>query len=171
MGAFGWPDLLALLTSVGFGVLSAFFPPANAEAYVIASQVSAVAGPVPVAIGVGIGQTVGKLLLFLGVRRGREFGIMRRRSAKSVTTPTGPIRTRLRAGMNWLLALVDRPHWGLPIVGIAAVFGIPPLFAVALLAGATTMRTLWFGLVVFAGRITRFMIVALGITGLERWLI
>ena len=75
MSAFGWPELLALLTSVGFGVVSAVFPIANAEAYVIASQVSAVAGPIPIAIGVAIGQTVGKSLLFLAVRRGQGLAL------------------------------------------------------------------------------------------------
>jgi hypothetical protein len=50
---FGWPELVALLTSVGFGVVSAVVPVANAEAYVIGSQVSAVAGAVPIAVASG----------------------------------------------------------------------------------------------------------------------
>jgi hypothetical protein len=170
MGGLGWPDLVALLTSIGFGVLSAVFPFANAETYVIASQVSAVAGPVPIAIGVGLGQSLGKLLLFLGVRRGREFWIMRHRPATPAGGSAGPLRTRLRAWIGWLLALVGEPRWGLPIVGMAAVVGIPPLFAVALTAGATKMRAIWFTIVVAAGRVTRFLIVALGIGGLEHWL-
>ncbi|HKH56200.1 MAG TPA: hypothetical protein VKA58_12170 [Propionibacteriaceae bacterium] len=171
MGVFGWPDLWALLTSVGFGVVSAVFPIANAETYVVASQVSAVAGPVPIAIGVGLGQTVGKLLLFLGVRRGRELRLMRRRHTPPVNRPVGSMRARLKAWTAWLLALVGDPRWGLPIVGVAAVIGLPPLYAVALLAGATKMRALWFALVVAAGRTTRFVIVALGIGGLQRWLL
>ena len=72
MGAFGWAELVALLTSIGFGTVSAVIPIVNAEAYVIASQMSAVAGPIPIAIGIAIGQTVGKLLLFFGVRQGKE---------------------------------------------------------------------------------------------------
>ena len=62
----GWDELLALLTSMGFGVVSAVVPVANAEAYIVASQMTALAGAVPIAVGVAIGQTVGKLLLFLG---------------------------------------------------------------------------------------------------------
>jgi membrane protein YqaA with SNARE-associated domain len=168
--AFGWPDLVALLTSIGFGVASAVIPVANAETYVIASQVTAVAGPVPIAVGVALGQSVGKLLLFLGVRRGREFRLMRRRQAKAAPATPGPVRLRLRAWMNWLIAFVGQPRWGLPIVGIAAVVGIPPLYAVSLLAGATKMRAAWFGLVVVAGRICRFVLVALGVVGVQRWL-
>ncbi len=171
MGVFSWPDLLALLTSVGFGVVSAVFPLANAETYVVASQVSAVAGAVPIAIGVGLGQTLGKLLLFLGVRRGRDFRLMRRRRTPAVNRPIGSMRARLRAWIAWLLALVGDPRWGLPIVGVAAVIGLPPLYAVALLAGATKMRALWFVLVAAAGRMTRFVIVALGVGGLQAWLV
>jgi hypothetical protein len=72
VGAFGWAELVALLTSIGFGTVSAVIPIVNAEAYIIASQMSAVAGPIPIAIGIAIGQTVGKLLLFFGVREGKE---------------------------------------------------------------------------------------------------
>jgi membrane protein YqaA with SNARE-associated domain len=163
--------VLALLTSIGFGTLSAIVPIVNAETYVIASQVSAVAGPVPIAIGVGIGQTIGKLLLFLGVRRGKEFAIVRRRREQQQSRPVGPARAKVRAIGAKLLDLVGRKRWGLPIVGIAAVIGIPPLYAVALLAGATTMRTILFALVVLIGRITRFVLVALGVSGLHNWFI
>ena len=45
MDAFGWPELVALLTSIGFGIVSAIVPIVNAEAYVIASQMSAAIGP------------------------------------------------------------------------------------------------------------------------------
>ena len=57
-----------MLTSIGFGLVSALIPIVNAEAYIIASQMSAVAGPIPIAIGIAVGQTLGKLLLFFGVR-------------------------------------------------------------------------------------------------------
>ena len=113
-------------------------PVANAEAYVIGSQVSAVAGPVPIAVGVGIGQTFGKLLLFLGVRRGKEFPVHPAPAGRGA-----PTRRSVRPGpgsaliVAKLLDLVGQKRWGLPIVLLAAVVGIPPLYAVALLAGAT----------------------------------
>ena len=58
--------------------------------------------------------------------------------------------------MATLLDLVGQKRWGLPIVLLAAVVGFPPLYAVALLAGATEMRAIWFGLAVLVGRVTRF---------------
>lgn len=169
MGAFGWAELLALLTSVGFGLVSALVPVINAEAYVIASQVSAAAGPVPIAVGVGIGQSIGKLLLFLGVRRGRNFPFVRHRRAEARAQTVGPARARFRVLVAKLLALVGRKRWGLPIVLLAAVVGLPPLYAVALLAGATRMKAHWFFTVVLLGRVTRFVLVALGVHGLDLW--
>ncbi|GAB3747295.1 hypothetical protein [Microlunatus parietis] len=163
----GWPELLALLTSLAFGVVSAIVPIANAEAYVIASQVTAVAGPLPVAVGVGLGQSAGKLLLFIAVRRGRDFWFVRRQHHDQ--QPVGPVRTRIRAFLARLLELVGTNRWGLPIVALAAVVGIPPLYAVSLVAGASRMGALWFWLVVAAGRVTRFVLVALGVGWLPFW--
>ena len=163
----GWPELMALLTSVGLGVLSAIVPVINAEAYVIGSQVSAVAGAVPVAVGVGIGQTVGKLVLFLGVRQGRQLPFVRHRRAAARRQQVSPARAKFRAGVARLLELVGQKRWGLPIVLLAAVVGLPPLYAVALLAGATTMRTGWFTVMVLLGRTARFVLLALGVGGLS----
>ncbi|WP_152363522.1 hypothetical protein [Microlunatus speluncae] len=175
----GWPELVALLTSLGFGVVSAIVPIANAEAYVIASQVTAVAGPIPIAVGVGLGQSVGKLLLFLGIRRGRDFWFFRRRQHPPAPAPVDnpepsdqPL-TRMARFRAWLhrivarlLELVGTNSWGLPIVLVAAVVGLPPLYAVTLIAGASRMRALWFWLVVAGGRVARFVVVALGVAGL-----
>ena len=169
MDAFGWPELVALLTSIGFGVVSAIVPVVNAEAYVIASQMSAVAGPIPIAIGIAVGQTIGKLVLFFGVREGRELSFVKHRRELQKQRPVGPTRARLRAAVAKLLDLVGQKRWGLPIVLVAAIIGFPPLYAVALLAGATTMRPLWFGLTVFAGRLCRFLLVASGFQGVHDW--
>jgi membrane protein YqaA with SNARE-associated domain len=165
-----WADLLALLTSIGFGVVSAVVPVANAEAYIVASQMTAVAGAVPIAVGVGIGQMVGKLLLFVGVRRGRQFEFFRRRRHEGSPRPVGPTGARVRVLLARLLDLVGRKRWGLPIVLLAAVVGVPPLYAVALLAGATRMPVLGFALTVLVGRVTRFVLVATGWVGLQHWL-
>ena len=162
-------ELLQLLASAGFGILSAVFPVINAEAYVAASQVTALAGPVPIAVGVGIGQSIGKVLVFLGVRRGRDIPFFRTRREKAARVKVGPLRQRVRAFMAVLLDLVGSKRWGLPITFLAAMVGIPPLYAVAVLAGATRMRIGWFYLVVLVGRVARFIAVALGVGWLPHW--
>jgi membrane protein YqaA with SNARE-associated domain len=167
VGAFSWAELVALLTSIGFGAVSAVIPIVNAEAYVIASQMSAVAGPIPIAIGIALGQTVGKLMLFFGVREGKELSFIKHRREVRQQRPVGPARARFRAVMAKLLDLVGQERWGLPIVLVAAIVGFPPLYAVALLAGATTMSPVWFGLTVLVGRLCRFLLVATGFYGLH----
>jgi membrane protein YqaA with SNARE-associated domain len=167
VGAFGWAELVALLTSIGFGAVSAVIPIINAEAYIIASQMSAVAGPIPIAIGIAIGQTFGKLLLFFGVRQGKELSFVKHRREIRKQRAVGPTRARVRAAGAKLLDLVGQERWGLPIVLIAAIIGFPPLYAVALLAGATTMSAVWFGLTVLVGRLCRFLLVATGSYGLH----
>jgi membrane protein YqaA with SNARE-associated domain len=167
VGEFGWAALVALLTSIGFGAVSAVIPIVNAEAYIIASQMSAVAGPIPIAIGIAIGQTIGKLLLFFGVRQGKELSFVKHRREIRKQRPVGPTRARIRAAGAKLLDLVGQERWGLPIVLVAAIIGFPPLYAVALLAGATTMSPVWFGLTVLVGRLCRFLLVATGFYGLH----
>ena len=115
---------MALLTSIGFGVVSAVIPIVNAEAYIIASQMSAVAGPISIAIGIAIGQTIGKLLLFFGVREGKELSFVKHRRQMRKQRPIGPTRARIRAAGVKLLDLVGQERWGLPIVLAAAVIGI-----------------------------------------------
>jgi membrane protein YqaA with SNARE-associated domain len=168
---FRWAELVALLTSIGFGTVSAVIPIVNAEAYVIASQMSAVMGPIPIAIGIAIGQTIGKLLLFFGVREGKELRFVKHRREIQKQRSVGPVRARFRVFMAKLLDLVGQERWGLPIVLVAAVVGFPPLYAVALLAGATTMKPVWFGLTVLVGRLCRFLLVASGFQGLHDWFI
>jgi membrane protein YqaA with SNARE-associated domain len=164
-----WGVLLAWLTSVAYGVVSAIVPVVNAELYVSVSQVSAVAGAVPVAVGVGIGQTIGKCLLFYGVRRGRQFRFVREHRGKARDRARGRVRQALHDAIQCLLRLIGTKRWGLPITLLAAVVGFPPLYAVALLAGATTMRLRDFAAVVLVGRITRFLLVAHGVNLLPWW--
>ncbi len=167
MGLLGWGDVAALVTSVGYGLLSAVVPVASAEAYVVASQVSRAAGPVAVALGLAVGQTIGKVLLFYGVRRGKAVSAARHRDDRTTSPPVGPTRARVRAVVQTLLDLVGQKRWGLPITFVAAVVGLPPLYAVALLAGATRMRTGWFAAAVLAGRTVRFVLVASGVAVLH----
>jgi membrane protein YqaA with SNARE-associated domain len=54
---------------------------------------------------------------------------------------------------------------------LAAVVGLPPLYAVALLAGATKMRLGWFALFLLVGRGARFVLVATGFRGIHGWFI
>lgn len=155
-------DVIAVLTSIVFGFGSALVPLVNAEAYVVLSQGTGLAGATAVAVGVSIGQAFGKLALFLAVRRGKQSPFLRRK-VKPLRANPGPLRRRFRAIVAKLLCLVGTKRWGIPIVLLAAVLGLPPLYAVALLAGATKMRAVLFFLAVLVGRLTRFLLLATGV--------
>lgn len=160
--AISWPDIAGWLGSAGFGVVSAVVPIVNAETYVVAAQVSS-ATALPLAIAVGVGQSVGKTLLFLGVRQGKEVRFLRRhRTPRPDAPPPGRLRRQTRLVLSRLLALVGTKRWGLPIVFLAAMVGLPPVYAVSLLAGATTMALPWFFVTVLTGRVLRFVLLALG---------
>jgi membrane protein YqaA with SNARE-associated domain len=164
---YGWAELGELLTSFGYGVLSALVPFVNAESYVVVSGISSIGRAVPVVAGVALGQTLGKVLLFLGVRRGKQFPFVRRERARFSRGTAGPARRRFSQAIATLLRLVGEKRWGLPIVLLAAVTGLPPLYAVALLAGATRMRIGWFTVAVLVGRTARFVLVARGVAVLH----
>lgn len=155
-------DVIAFFTSIAFGFGSALMPLANAEAYVIIAQGAGLAGTTAVAVGVGTGQSLGKLALFLAVRRGRQ-SLFLRRKVKTLTANPGAVRRRFRAVVAELLRLVGTKRWGLPIVLLAAVLGFPPLYAVSLLAGATRMRASLFFLMVLCGRLARYVLLATGV--------
>jgi membrane protein YqaA with SNARE-associated domain len=159
----GWAEVVALLSGVGYGLVSGIIPLINAEAFVVASQLTAAASAVPTAIGIAIGQTIGKVALFYAVRGGRQLPFVKARREEQRARPASPARLRWRRFVDQLLQLVGDPRWGLPITLLAAFLGIPPLYAVALIAGATRMNGGWFAATVLVGRLLRFVFLALGI--------
>ncbi len=136
-------EALALLTSIGFGVLSAIVPVVNAEAYV--SPPRSPRSPARCRWRSG----------WRSVRPSASAAVPRRPPRPRVPVrPRAPGHGPARASVGptprlaWhdalqlLLRLVGTKRWGLPITLLAAVVGLPPLYAVALLAGATKMRAL-----------------------------
>jgi membrane protein YqaA with SNARE-associated domain len=155
--------LLAALVSAGYGLLSAVVPIANAEAYVVAAQAAGRSHGLLVAIAVAVGQTIGKAGLFLGVRHGRRSRFFNRRRADAPVRPPRPPRMpRLQRMIDRLLALVGS-RWGVPITLLGSVVGVPPIYPLAMVAGATTMRLPLFCAAVLVGRCIRFGLLAFGV--------
>lgn len=156
--------MIEFWVSVGVGILSALIPVANAEAYVVGNEVAGLGDMVPVAVGIGVGQTFGKVALFLSVRWGRQTPFVKKRRADP-----RPPRTRfgvwLRRTLDFLVHLIEHRWWGVPILFLAASVGIPPLYPVAFLAGATRINVWLFTVVVLVGRQLRFLALALGVSG------
>ena len=155
-----------LVLAVGFGVGSAIVPVMNAEAYVLGAGVSGALDPLTAAIGVSVGQTLGKVAMFYAVRYRPGY------SAKKAKEPKpANLETRWGRFVQWnrqvskrlLDALSDR-RWGIPVTLLSSSVGIPPLYGVALIAGASRMGIITFTVSVLIGRLARFITLALGVS-------
>lgn len=174
---------LALLAAgLGVGVVSGLTPVLPAEAYVVAVALTHDRSlAVAVAAAVAVGQTAGKVVVFSAVRgagRSRWLGRLRARSGRGsvlVTDapPSGdrpvPGRARNRAvarARTWLAtasaaclaALESRAGWA--VVLLSAATGLPPLLAMTLVAGASSMRRTTFAAACLIGRTALFVAIA-----------
>jgi membrane protein YqaA with SNARE-associated domain len=158
-----WQSMLA----VGFGIGSAVVPVLNAEAYIVGVGVSHRLDPVVAAIGVSIGQTIGKIAMFLAVRYRPGYATTHQRpepKALDLSTRWGRFRQRVRDVSKRMLDLLSAPRYGVPVTLVSAFVGVPPLYAVALIAGASRMPVVAFGLAVLGGRAARFILLAVGVS-------
>ncbi|NEA35902.1 hypothetical protein [Streptomyces sp. SID13031] len=154
-----------LVLAIGFGIGSAVIPVLNAEVYVIGVGASGKLDPVVAGIGVSVGQTIGKVAMFLAVRYRPGYAAKKGKAPKPVD-----LGTRRGRFVQWnrdvskrlLDALSDR-RWGIPVTLLSSSVGIPPLYGVALIAGASRMGVVTFSLSVLAGRAARFIALALGV--------
>ena len=155
-----------LVLAIGFGIGSAIIPVLNAEVYVIGVGASGKLDPVVAAIGVSVGQTIGKAAMFLAVRYRPGYAAKKGKERKAVDLGTRRgrlIQWNRDVSKRLLDALSDR-RWGIPVTLLSASVGIPPLYGVALIAGASRMGVVTFALSVLAGRAARFITLALGVS-------
>jgi membrane protein YqaA with SNARE-associated domain len=159
-----WVWQLAL--AVGFGIGSAVIPVMNAEAYVLGVGVSGALDPVVAAVGVAVGQTLGKVAMFLAVRFRPGYAAKQSKERKPVdlTTRRGRFVQWNRDISKRLLDAMSDRRWGIPVTLLSASVGIPPLYGVALIGGASRMGVTTFGLSVLVGRVARFITLALGVS-------
>lgn len=155
------------IAAVAFGVASAIVPVLNSEAYVLGAGVSGRLDPVVAAVGVAVGQTLGKLAMFLAIRYRPGYAERHQPGepkALDLSTRWGRIRQWYRGASKRMLDTLSDLRYGIPVTLLSSLVGIPPLYAVALIAGASRMRVLSFGGAVLAGRTARFVTLALGIS-------
>ena len=171
--------LLELLVATAYGAVGAVVPVFNAEAYAVAAAALHPAGSVAAILGLTLGQGAGKMLMFWGVRRGKELRFFHPKhpelesSEEGPDAPPagteaglGPIRRWWSRTVRVSLRLVGDTRWGLPLVFLASVIGFPPLYPVVLVAGASPIPAASFAVTMTAGRGLRFALLAWGGSGL-----
>ncbi|WP_293782571.1 hypothetical protein [uncultured Aeromicrobium sp.] len=158
-------DFLAVLSALGFGVLSSIIPLFNSELYV--GVVAAATTPRVTAMAVlamAVGTVAGKLFLFMLASRGSErFGVGRAVNGEKKPMPVTRFRLWLRQTSDLLMAWLGDSRLGPLTILLAASVGIPPLFVVAVMAGVARQNIVLFALAVFIGRLARFAVVAVPI--------
>lgn len=172
--AFGsW--LVELLVATAYGAVGAVVPVFNAEAYAIAAGALHSVGAVAAIVGLTVGQGAGKMLMFWGVRRGKELRFFHPRHRQERDLRPAPTEAELGTLRRWWshtvrisLRLVGDTRWGLPLVFLASLVGFPPLYPVVLVAGASPIPAASFAVTMSAGRGLRLALLAWGGTGLAR---
>lgn len=163
-----------LVGAVIFGLLSAYFPPLNAEIYAVAApvifpemwalHVSAMTG----------GLVVGKVTHFLAAAKGAE-AYSRRRHDKGdraeIRSRRGPVRRRLARWSRTMIDLLDRPRLSALVMLASAGIGFPPLAVVTVAAGLKRVPIASFVVITTIGCLARFLVTAwLVAEGLDlRW--
>lgn len=152
--------LVAALSAVGVGFVSALVPVVNAELVLLSVTVSSsTTTVVVVAVAVAVGQTCGKLVIFECARRtlrGRRWSWFTRRS-HAPKRPTEGWQARA-------VGLLESRGSGNAVVLASASVGLPPLLLVSAVAGAAPMRRIDFTVCCLVGRSARFLLIGLGIT-------
>ena len=169
--AMDWRLVTEFFASVGYGLLSAFIPVFNAEVYIVAAQALGLTAEVTAALGVAVGQTIGKTAIVLGLRHGTRLGFPAAphhpaAGARGGEARPGPTRPDpiwpTDAGRTRLLALIGHSRWGSAIIFMSGATGLPPVFAVQFLVPATKMPAWLFAVALFLGRCVLFLAVAFG---------
>jgi membrane protein YqaA with SNARE-associated domain len=160
-----WQLLLEFVGSTAYGVLSALIPIFNSELYIVASQVGGFAEEVTAATGCALGQSIGKVGVVVGLRRGATVGWVQR-MRDHPRKPAGKVRTTVRGWSDRMVGLLGRSRWGVAIVLLSACVFIPPLYPLTFAVAGTRMSVVAFGLAVLVGRMLLFLAIAFGVSAL-----
>ena len=144
-----------VLTTFGVSIASALFPVINIELYLTGLGVTG-SGHRAVLLGVvaGLGQSVGKVAWYEASRRGIESAWVQRKLAKPRTAV---------ALERWRGRIHGRPWFGGAVILLSAFAGVPPLLAMAAIAGILEMPRWVFFPTVFVGRAARFWLILAGV--------
>jgi len=131
--------------TVLYAAMSAFVPVTPIEPYLVGVVAATDANPVVFGLAAAVGQTAGKVLIFLSARGGMRW-----------LSHRGRHRAR-----NRLLDQLDRPVLAVLVVLVSSLTGIPPLLVTCVYAARTPMPLIRFAAACLIGRAGRFVTVAL----------
>jgi membrane protein YqaA with SNARE-associated domain len=139
----------------GLSIASALLPFLPMEAIIVggATAETGVSAAIWLGIAAGAGATVGKIVWYQLALRGTSTAW----AQKKLSSP------KVRAGLDrWTDRIEGRPVYAGGVMFIAASVGLPPLLAMAAVAGALKMPLWVFVPTVLVGRSLRFGLLFLG---------
>ncbi len=159
-----WLTASGLIGALAFGLLSAFFPPLNAEVYAVAVPAVFPTQWVWHILVMTAGFMAGKATHFIAAQRGAE-ALTRRRERLEAER-----RKRRRQPPAWrqritdvgrrLVDVLDRPVAGPAVILLSAFSGFPPLAVVTVAAGAKRLSLVQFTVIATLGCLVRFGLTA-----------
>ncbi len=164
--------LFEFIVSLGYGLVSSVIPIFNSEAYLAAAQVSRIGGSLATGLGVGLGQALGKVGLFLAIRRGVSWGFVQRLSRPKQPGSKPRLRWRwlaaVRRASARLVDLMNRDRYAAPVLALSSLTGFPPIYPMPMVLAPSRMQTWVFCLVTSVGMTIRFTVMALVFDGVLR---
>jgi membrane protein YqaA with SNARE-associated domain len=133
--------LLAL--TLLFGMVSSVVPVFNMETYVVVAYAKSDATALQLALVGSLGQNIGKLVWYYVCRQSLDIGWLRRR----METPK-----RQAQFQRWSEFVQGRPGLSGLLTFVSALVGVPPFFAMAMIAGTLRMNVVIFFVTGLAGR-------------------
>lgn len=153
-----------LLLSFGYGVLGSLVPMVSGEAFIIAALATKLIGPVALGVFLGLGQGIGKMILFQMIRQGRRLPVFRSRKP-SAPPRTGKWRERWARLVAWSIGLVEHPKWGPVGCFLSGSLSLPPNYPTTVLAATTRINFAVFSISMSLGFIVRSLVVSLALAG------
>jgi membrane protein YqaA with SNARE-associated domain len=143
------------LSMFGLSIASALLPFLPIEAFIIggAAAMPGTAAAVSLGIAAGAGATVGKVIWYEAARRGVQSDWAQKKLAGSKIQPFYD---------RWSARMEGRPVFSGLLMLVSAFVGIPPLLAMAAVAGLLRVPMWVFLPTVFLGRSLRFGLLFLG---------
>lgn len=148
--------MILWLTTFAFSIASALLPFLPMEVYVLgaAKAQPGTAAAISLGIAAGAGATVGKIVWYELARRGSESAWAQKKLSKP----------KIKASYEkWVARMQGRPWYAAGIIFLASSVGLPPLLAMAAVAGLLKMPMWVYVPTVFVGRSLRFSLLFLGV--------
>lgn len=147
--------VLLWLSMFGLSIASALLPFLPMEAIIVGGAAAEPGVPAAIALGIaaGAGATVGKIVWYQLARRGTDSAW----AQKKLGSP------KVKAAYErWTARMEGRPVYAGAVMFVASSVGLPPLLAMAVVAGMLKMPMWVFVPTVFVGRSLRFGLLFLG---------